>query len=148
MSIMSHIKPIVFTDSEYWIKRCNHYKVRVVTDYEYVDNISTFHANRRNPYQLPYLFGMFERAIEEYPNENFYGYINGDILVENTIHDVLVKVQKDINSGILNPRVCPLSLRCNRIVGRYLLPTPQFLFQQHNWYVHHKYDYLLVFLMN
>ncbi|KAK8805849.1 hypothetical protein WA158_002505 [Blastocystis sp. Blastoise] len=101
LSLMDNIIPIVYTDSEFWIEECKNYKIKAIADFE------------RNPYNLPYLFGMFERSIEEYPNEDFYGYINGDILVENSIHKVLIKVKQDIQDGNIKPKVGLFSQRHN-----------------------------------
>ena len=62
---------------------------------------------------MPFIFGMIETSIERYPNYPFYGYINGDILVENTINGVLRQMQKDIQSGKLCDKVSVFTHRKN-----------------------------------
>lgn len=62
---------------------------------------------------MPFIFGMIETSIECYPNYPFYGYINGDILVENTINGVLKQIQKDIQSGKLCDKVSVFTHRKN-----------------------------------
>ena len=62
---------------------------------------------------MPFIFGMIVTSIERYPNYPFYGYINGDILVENTINGVLRQIQKDIQSGKLCDKVSVFTHRKN-----------------------------------
>lgn len=62
---------------------------------------------------MPFFFGMLETSMERYPNYPFYGYINGDILVENTITSVLQQVHKDILSGKLGDKVSLFTHRKN-----------------------------------
>lgn len=62
---------------------------------------------------MPFFFGMLETSMERYPNYPFYGYINGDILVENTISSVLQQVHKDILSGKLGDKVSLFTHRKN-----------------------------------
>ena len=62
---------------------------------------------------MPFFFGMIDMLINKFPGYPFYGYINGDILVENTIKDVLEQVYADILSGKLGPKVSLFTHRKN-----------------------------------
>lgn len=62
---------------------------------------------------MPFFFGMIDMLINKFPGYPFYGYINGDILVENTIRDVLEQVHADILSGKLGPKVSLFTHRKN-----------------------------------
>ena len=62
-------------------------------------------THRKSPFGMPFIFGMLQTSMDLYPNYPFYGYINGDILVENTISSVLQQVHKDIQSGKLGEKV-------------------------------------------
>ena len=53
------------------------------------------------------------QTIEKLVDSFFYGYINGDILVENTINGVLKQIQKDIQSGKLRDKVSVFTHRKN-----------------------------------
>lgn len=68
---------------------------------------------RKSPFGMPFIFGMLEMSMSHYPNYPFYGYINGDILVENTISSVLKQVYKDIQSGKLGEKVSLFTHRKN-----------------------------------
>ena len=67
----------------------------------------------RSPFGMPFFFGMIDMLINKFPGYPFYGYINGDILVENTIRDVLEQVHADILSGKLGPKVSLFTHRKN-----------------------------------
>ena len=67
----------------------------------------------RSPFGMPFFFGMIDMLINKFPGYPFYGYINGDILVENTIRDVLEQVYADILSGKLGPKVSLFTHRKN-----------------------------------
>ena len=67
----------------------------------------------RSPFGMPFFFGMIDMLINKFPGYPFYGYINGDILVENTIKDVLEQVYADILSGKLGPKVSLFTHRKN-----------------------------------
>ena len=62
---------------------------------------------------MPFIFGMIETSIERHPGYPFYGYINGDIIVENTLYDVLRQVEADIKSGKIGPKVSVFTHRKN-----------------------------------
>ena len=68
---------------------------------------------RKSPFGMPFIFGMIEYSMELHPGFPFYGYINGDILVENTLSDVLHQLHKDIQSGKISKRVSVFSHRKN-----------------------------------
>ena len=69
--------------------------------------------NRKSPFGMPFFFGMIAYSMELHPGFPFYGYINGDILVENTLSDVLHQLHKDIQSGKISKRVSVFSHRKN-----------------------------------
>lgn len=60
---------------------------------------------RMNSFKLPFFFGLFRSAIKHFPNVPFYGYINGDILVEQSITDVLFHVEEQIQTAALVNKV-------------------------------------------
>ena len=62
---------------------------------------------------MPFIFGLLETSMERHPGYQFYGYINGDILVENTVSSVLKKARDDIRSGRLGNRVSLFTHRKN-----------------------------------
>lgn len=64
---------------------------------------------------MPFIFGILKTIMERHPGYPFYGYINGDILVENTILDVLKKARDDIRSGALGDRVSLFTHRKNML---------------------------------
>ena len=66
---------------------------------------------------MPFIFGMLETSMKRYPDYSFYGYINGDILVENTISSVLSEIRKDILSGKLGDRVSIFTHRKNMLAS-------------------------------
>ena len=107
MSLMKHVIPVLFTDSKYWLDECKNYKVHCITDFEYIHfkkesmNLKT----RMNSFKLPFFFGLFRSAIKHFPNVPFYGYINGDILVEQSITDVLFHVEEQIQTAALVNKV-------------------------------------------
>ena len=68
---------------------------------------------RKAPFGMPFIFGLLKTSMERHPGYPFYGYINGDILVENTIADVLKKTRDDIRSGVLGDRVSLFTHRKN-----------------------------------
>ena len=68
---------------------------------------------RKAPFGMPFIFGLLKTSMERHPGYPFYGYINGDILVENTIVDVLKKTRDDIRSGVLGERVSLFTHRKN-----------------------------------
>ena len=65
-----------------------------------------------NPFGIPYIGDMYKNAGKLFKS-SFYGYINGDILVENTINGVLRQIQKDIQSGKLCDKVSVFTHRKN-----------------------------------
>ena len=69
--------------------------------------------NRKSPFGMPFFFGMIAYSMELHPGFPFYGYINGDILVENTLSEVLHQLHKDIQSGKISKRVSVFSHRKN-----------------------------------
>ena len=51
--------------------------------------------------------------MENYPQFPFYGYINGDILVENSLLTVLKQLQEEIKSGKISRKVSVFTHRKN-----------------------------------
>ena len=65
------------------------------------------------PFGMPFFFGMLELSMENHPQFPFYGYINGDILVENTLPKVLKQLYEEIQSGKLSRKVSVFTHRKN-----------------------------------
>ena len=59
---------------------------------------------RINRYGTPFLFSMIHILEANYPSE-YYGYINSDILVSETLPDVLHQISRMRKEGILNNKV-------------------------------------------
>ena len=83
-------------------------------------------THRKSPFGMPFIFGMLQTSMDLYPNYPFYGYINGDILVENTISSVLQQVHKDIQSGKLGEKVSLFTHRKNMFAS-----FPEDLYKNH-----------------
>ncbi|KAK8793520.1 hypothetical protein WA158_004879 [Blastocystis sp. Blastoise] len=101
MSLMPNVVAVLFTDSDYWLNECKHMKVLCYSDFP------------KNPYGLPFLFGMFQTAIKNVPGRPFYCYINGDILIQRTLTPTLQDLQRKIEQGTLSPKVAMFTQRRN-----------------------------------
>ncbi|KAK8794640.1 hypothetical protein WA158_001621 [Blastocystis sp. Blastoise] len=101
MSLMPNTVGILFTDSSYWLGECLKYDIHCYSDFP------------KNNNGLPFLFGMFQTAIEKAPNVPFYGYINGDILIERTLPPLLFKIKDQMDQGILRSKVALFTQRHN-----------------------------------
>jgi singapore isolate B (sub-type 7) whole genome shotgun sequence assembly, scaffold_7 len=102
---------IVYVDNEYWFNECKKYNLKCYFDFPYPSSILLI--RRKAPFGMPFFFGMMEMSMENHPGFPFYGYINGDILVENTIANTLRKINEEIQSGSLGPKVAAFTHRKN-----------------------------------
>ena len=89
----------------------NKYNLKCYFDFPYPSSILLI--RRKAPFGMPFFFGMMEMSMENHPGFPFYGYINGDILVENTIANTLRKINEEIQSGSLGPKVAAFTHRKN-----------------------------------
>ena len=67
---------------------------------------------RSNEFGTPYLKAMYQYAFDHFQSD-FYGYVNADILLDNTIISSLQQIKHDIDTGSLNGRVYAVGQRTN-----------------------------------
>ena len=67
---------------------------------------------RSNEFGTPYLKAMYQYAFDHFQSD-FYGYVNADILLDNTIISSLQQIKHDIDTGSLNSRVYAVGQRTN-----------------------------------
>ena len=113
------VAPVLFTDDEYYQSYCGN---GVDTNNE---NIATpFKSNSKsrltcisdfktNPFHLPYIRSIFSKLTSLPYSCQFYGYLNGDILLSPQILDVLNETLRHIAAGAFSPRVLVVGRRTN-----------------------------------
>ena len=57
-----------------------------------------------NTYKLPLIGGMYEIASQTFESE-YYGYINGDILLSPNVFEILERCKLNAEAGLINRRV-------------------------------------------
>ena len=67
---------------------------------------------RSNQYGTPYLKAMFQFAFDHF-NSEFYGYVNADILLDNTLIDSLHAISRDIKHSRIGDRLYIVGQRTN-----------------------------------
>ncbi|KAM7456267.1 hypothetical protein BLSTO_02979 [Blastocystis sp. subtype 1] len=91
---------VVFTNSAVWkrIARRN--------------GLFVFSSIESNQYGTPYLKAMFKFAFDHF-NSEFYGYVNADILLDDTLIDSLRAISRDIKNGRVGDRLYIVGQRNN-----------------------------------
>lgn len=102
---------IVYCDDDYWFRECSKFNLKCYNEFPY--SLIYVLMNSKAPFGMPFFFGMLEMSMENHPEFPFYGYINGDILVENTVSEVLRQLNEEIQSGKIGRKVSVFTHRKN-----------------------------------
>ncbi|KAK8794738.1 hypothetical protein WA158_001719 [Blastocystis sp. Blastoise] len=96
----THIKFVVFTNSNLVIKECIQRNITYSTNY------------KANPFKVPSLKSIIATLESEY-DAWFYGYLNGDILLSLNFEDVLLNTLESIYKKQLKSEVIIVTTRSN-----------------------------------
>lgn len=91
---------VVFTKNETWIQFCQDLYIPYYSEM------------KLNFYKSIYLSGMIS-VIEHNYESDFYGYVNGDILLSHNVYEVLTTIEKNIRMNRLLPDVFIIGKRFN-----------------------------------
>lgn len=105
LNALPRTRVIVFTDSPSWLQYCKSMGFASSNSYE------------RNNCNTPFFKSMIQILQSTYTCE-FYGYVNGDILLSSTIIDVLSNISLFIRKGLLHQRVLITGRRVNGEIPR------------------------------
>lgn len=96
------VSPILFTNEDYYLDYCKKEpRVTCIADY------------KSNPFRLPYIRSFFSK-LENLPYScDFYGYVNGDVLLSPQLVEVLRDTLRNIESGLLHQHVLIVGRRTN-----------------------------------
>ncbi|KAK8805810.1 hypothetical protein WA158_002466 [Blastocystis sp. Blastoise] len=91
---------VIFTDSESIINMVEAYNLTYSTQF------------KSNRYNVPYFHSMM-KYLETHYDSDFYGYVNGDILQESVLFDILQQTLVNIEQHKLHKRVLLIGRRYN-----------------------------------
>lgn len=109
------VAPVLFTDDEYYLSYCGN---GVDANNEHIatpskSRLTCISDFKTNPFHLPYIRSLFSKLTSLPYSCQFYGYLNGDILLSPQIFDVLNETLRHIAAGEFSPRVLVVGRRTN-----------------------------------
>lgn len=115
------VAPVLFSDDDYYQSYCGTGINSSNKNSESNENTATPTKSRitcisdfeTNPFHLPYIRSIFSKLTSLPYSCQFYGYLNGDILLSPQILDVLNETLHQIAAGVFSPHVLVVGRRTN-----------------------------------
>ena len=115
------VAPVIFSNEEYYQRFCGDDESVNSDSNETIEKNATSTQSRitcisdfqTNPFHLPYIRSFFSKPTDLPYTCQFYGYVNGDILLSPQILDILNETLHQIAIGAFSPHVLVVGRRTN-----------------------------------